>query len=35
MLGVAYFLGEPLTWNLWAGLALVTFGILFGVRAAR
>ena len=31
-LGAVYFLGEPLTWNLWAGLALVTFGILFGVR---
>ena len=25
-------LGEPLYWNLWAGLALVTAGILFGVR---
>jgi drug/metabolite transporter (DMT)-like permease len=34
-LGAAYFLGEPLTWNLWAGLALVTCGILFGVRAAK
>jgi drug/metabolite transporter (DMT)-like permease len=33
-LGAVYFLGEPLTWNLWAGLALVTFGILFGVRKA-
>ncbi len=31
-LGAVYFLGEPLTWNLWAGLALVTCGILFGVR---
>jgi drug/metabolite transporter (DMT)-like permease len=30
-LGAVYFLGEPLTWNLWAGLALVTCGILFGV----
>jgi drug/metabolite transporter (DMT)-like permease len=30
-LGAVYFLGEPLTWNLWAGLGLVTFGILFGV----
>jgi hypothetical protein len=28
------FLGEPLAWNLAAGLALVTVGILFGVRAA-
>ncbi len=28
-------LGEPLGWNLVAGLALVTAGILFGVRAAR
>ncbi len=26
------FLGEPLQWNLLAGLALVTVGILFGVR---
>jgi drug/metabolite transporter (DMT)-like permease len=25
-------LGEPLVWNLLAGLALVTFGIVFGVR---
>jgi drug/metabolite transporter (DMT)-like permease len=31
-LGAVYFLGEPLSWNLWAGLALVTCGILFGVR---
>jgi drug/metabolite transporter (DMT)-like permease len=30
-LGAVYFLSEPLTWNLWAGLGLVTFGILFGV----
>lgn len=28
----AIFLGEPLVWNLWAGLALVTCGIVFGVR---
>jgi len=28
----AFFLGEPLVWNLWAGLALVTCGIVFGVR---
>jgi len=27
------FLGEPMQWNLAAGLALVTLGILFGVRA--
>ena len=26
------FLGEPLYWNLLAGLALVTLGIVFGVR---
>jgi len=28
------FLGEPLHWNLLAGLALVTGGIVFGVRRA-
>jgi drug/metabolite transporter (DMT)-like permease len=28
------FLGEPLGWNLMVGLALVTLGILFGVRRA-
>ena len=33
-LGAVYFLGEPLYWNLLAGLALVTAGILFGVRTA-
>lgn len=33
-LGAVLFLGEPLHWNLSAGLALVTLGILFGVRAA-
>ncbi|MDO9199342.1 DMT family transporter [Rhodoferax sp.] len=33
-LGAVLFLGEPLFWNLAAGLALVTMGILFGVRAA-
>ncbi|MEO8122157.1 MAG: DMT family transporter [Rhodoferax sp.] len=33
-LGAVLFLGEPLYWNLAAGLALVTMGILFGVRAA-
>ena len=32
-LGAVLFLGEPLHWNLAAGLALVTLGILFGVRA--
>jgi drug/metabolite transporter (DMT)-like permease len=31
-LGAVVFLGEPLYWNLWAGLALVTAGIVFGVR---
>jgi drug/metabolite transporter (DMT)-like permease len=30
-LGAVWFLGEPLHWNLLAGLALVTSGILFGV----
>jgi drug/metabolite transporter (DMT)-like permease len=30
-LGAIYFLGEPLTWNLWLGLALVTAGIVLGV----
>ena len=34
-LGAVYFLGEPLTWNLWAGLALVTCGILFGVGKVK
>jgi hypothetical protein len=29
------FLGEPLFWNLAAGLALVTLGIRFGVRVGR
>ncbi len=33
-MGAVYFLGEPLSWNLWAGLALVTCGIMFGVRKA-
>lgn len=32
-LGAVLVLGEPLYWNLAAGLALVTLGILFGVRA--
>lgn len=31
-MAAAVFLGEPLLWNLLAGLALVTLGILFGVR---
>jgi len=31
-LGAVLFLGEPLYWNLLAGLALVTVGIVFGVR---
>lgn len=31
-LSAALFLGEPLVWNLLAGLALVTAGIVFGVR---
>ena len=31
-LGAVVFLDEPLSWNLGAGLALVTGGILFGVR---
>ena len=33
-LGAVVFLGEPLNWGLAAGLALVTLGILFGVKAA-
>ena len=31
-LGAVLVLGEPMHWNLLAGLALVTVGILFGVR---
>ncbi len=31
-LGAVLFLGEPLYWHLLAGLALVTLGIVFGVR---
>lgn len=31
-LGAVLLLGEPLQWNLWAGLLLVTVGITFGVR---
>ncbi len=34
-LGAVLLLGEPLGWNLLAGLSLVTAGILFGVRATR
>jgi len=33
-LGAVVFLGEPLYWNLLAGLVLVTMGITFGVRKA-
>ena len=33
-LGAVLFLGEPLHWHLAVGLALVTLGILFGVRVA-
>ncbi|HSV78613.1 MAG TPA: DMT family transporter [Ramlibacter sp.] len=33
-LGAVLFLGEPLYWNLVAGLLLVTAGILFGVQRA-
>jgi len=33
-LGAVVFLGEPLHWNLMAGLLLVTAGILFGVQRA-
>jgi drug/metabolite transporter (DMT)-like permease len=33
-LGAVIFLGEPLYWNLLLGLALVTLGIVLGVRAA-
>ncbi|MBB3180608.1 DMT family transporter [Variovorax sp. Sphag1AA] len=34
-LGAVVFLGEPLQWNLIAGLMLVTAGILFGVQRVR
>ncbi|OUM03859.1 DMT family transporter [Variovorax sp. JS1663] len=34
-LGAVFFLGEPLHWNLIAGLLLVTAGILFGVQRMR
>jgi drug/metabolite transporter (DMT)-like permease len=33
-MGAVWLLGEPLHWNLVAGLLLVTAGIVFGVRAA-
>jgi drug/metabolite transporter (DMT)-like permease len=33
-LSAVVFLGEPLPWNLLAGLALVSVGIVFGVRKA-
>ena len=32
--GAVFWLGEPLSWNLVAGLLLVTAGILFGVQKA-
>ena len=31
-MGAVWALGEPMHWNLLAGLALVTCGILFGVK---
>jgi drug/metabolite transporter (DMT)-like permease len=34
-LGAVMFLGEPMHWQVLLGLALVTAGILFGVRQAR
>jgi drug/metabolite transporter (DMT)-like permease len=34
-LGAVWFLAEPMHWNLLAGLALVTGGILLGVRQAK
>ena len=34
-LAAVFFLDEPLYWNLLAGLALVTAGILFGVRKSK
>ncbi|MDM0065748.1 DMT family transporter [Variovorax sp. J31P207] len=33
--GAVIFLGEPLSWSLFAGLMLVTAGILFGVQRSR
>jgi drug/metabolite transporter (DMT)-like permease len=32
-MGAVWLLGEPMHWNLLAGLLLVTAGIVFGVRA--
>jgi drug/metabolite transporter (DMT)-like permease len=34
-LGAAFFLGEPLSWNLWLGLGLVTLGIVAGVQSVK
>ena len=34
-MGAVFFLGEPLSVNLWLGLLLVTVGILFGVRQSQ
>jgi drug/metabolite transporter (DMT)-like permease len=34
-LGAVVFLQEPMHWNLLLGLALVTSGIVFGVRQAK
>ena len=33
-LGAVLLLGEPLGWNLVLGLAMVTLGMLFGLRAS-
>jgi drug/metabolite transporter (DMT)-like permease len=33
--GAVVFLNEPMSFNLMAGLALVTCGILFGVRLPK
>ena len=32
-LAAVFFLNEPLGWNLWIGLVMVTIGITFGIRA--
>ena len=34
-IGAVIILGEPMSWNLMLGLALVTCGILFGVRQVK
>ncbi|RZL04753.1 MAG: DMT family transporter, partial [Rubrivivax sp.] len=34
-LGAVFLLGEPLSWSLMLGLALVTAGIVLGVRSSR